>query len=99
MAPTGPDTVIKVIAPESYWPLPWYLRGFKNIGWWDDMPAEPYAPIMIVSAKHRAALDEKSGKAYLMTGLYELRPGTFLELYVEIELWKQFVATLPRDGD
>ena len=99
VAPTGPDTVIKVIAPESYWPLPWYLRGFKNIGWWDDMPADPYAPIMIVSAKHRAALDEKSGKAYLMTGLYELRPGTFLELYVEIELWKQFVATLPRDGD
>jgi hypothetical protein len=95
VAPTGPDTVIKVIAPESYWPLPWYLRAFKHIGWWEQLPPDPYAPIMIVAAKQRAALDEKSKKAYLMTGLFELRPGMFLELYVELELWKQFVATLP----
>jgi len=53
--------------------------------------------IVIASAKLRAALDEKSSKAYLMTGLYELRPGVFLELYVELELWKKFVATLPRE--
>ena len=99
VAPTGPDTVIKVMAPESYWPLPWYLRAFKQIGWWEQLPADPYAPIMIVAAKQRAALDEKSQKAYLMTGLFELRPGTFLELYVELELWKQFVATLPRDRE
>jgi predicted membrane-bound mannosyltransferase len=99
VAPTGRDTVIKVIAPESYWPLPWYLRDFKHAGWWDELPADPYAPIMIVSAKQRAALDEKSNKAYLMTGIFELRPGSFLELYVEIELWKKFVATLPREQE
>jgi hypothetical protein len=91
--------VIKVIAPESYWPLPWYLRKFKNVGWWDELPPDPYAPITIVSAKLRSALDEKSNKAYAMTGLYELRPGTFLELYVEIELWKKFVVTLPREPE
>ena len=34
-----------------------------------------------------------------MAGLYELRPGTFLELYVETELWKKFVATLPRESE
>lgn len=99
VAPLGHDTVIKVIAPESYWPLPWYLRRFKHVGWWDELPPDPYAPITIVSAKVRSALDEKSNKAYLMTGLYELRPGTFLELYVEMELWKKFVATLPREPE
>ena len=92
---TGPETVVKVIAPESYWPLPWYLRAFKNTGWWEQVPDDPYAPIVIVSAKLGAALDEKTNRAYLMTGLYELRPGVFLELYVEHGLWEKFVGTLP----
>ncbi len=97
VAPQGRDTIVKIVSPDSYLPLPWYLRRFKHTGWWDELPDDPYAPIVIVSAKLRAALDEKSNKAYLMTGLYELRPGIFLELYVEIELWKKFVATLPRE--
>ncbi len=93
----GPDTVVKVIAPESYWPLPWYLRSFKRLGWWDKMPADPYAPIVLVSAKLDALLDEKSNKAWIMTGYYELRPGVYFELYVERGLWEKFVATLPRE--
>lgn len=34
-----------------------------------------------------------------MTGIFGLRPGSFLELYVETELWKKFVATLPREQE
>ncbi len=92
---TGTDTVLKVVAPESYWPLPWYLRAFKSVGWWEQLPEDSTAPIIIVSAKLGAALDEKSNHACLMTGLYELRPGVFLELYVERGLWEKFTATLP----
>ncbi len=95
----GPETVVKVIAPESYWPLPWYLRSFKRMGWWEQMPADPYAPIILVSAKLDALLDEKSNKAWIMTGYYELRPGIYFELYVERGLWEKFVATLPRTED
>ncbi len=94
---TGTATVVKVITPESCWPLPWYLRGFKNLGWWETLPDDPFAPIILVSAKLGAALDEKSNRAYLMTGFYEMRPGVFLELYVERGLWEKFTATLPRD--
>ena len=32
-----------------------------------------------------------------MVGLSELRPGNFFELYVELELWKKYVETLPRE--
>ena len=95
LAATGSATVVKVIAPESYWPLPWSLRAFDHVGWWEQLPDDPYAPIVIVSARLGAALDEKSNHSYLMTGLYELRPGFFLELYVERGLWEKFVATLP----
>lgn len=93
-------TAIKVIAPDSaYWPLPWYLRRLREVTWLDQLPADPYAPIILVAAGMRAALDERSNKRYLSVGYYELRPREFFELYVEFELWKRFVATLPRTPD
>ena len=79
-AAEGFDTGVKVVAPESdYWPLPWYLRRFKNIGWYDKLPDDPFAPIIMVSSKLDARLDEKSGGKWVMIGLSELRPGKFLE--------------------
>lgn len=100
VAAEGHDTVVKVVAPGSeYWPLPWYLRRFNYIGWFDQLPPDPFAPIVIVAAKLDARLDEKSDKRWIMAGLSELRPGVFFELYVELELWKQYVATLPREVD
>ena len=99
-APGGYETVVKVIAPEGdYWPLPWYLRRFKHVGWYDKLPNDAFAPIVIVSSRLDALLDEKSGKKWLMVGLTELRPGKFFEQYVELELWKKYVATLPREHE
>lgn len=100
VSPQGVQTEVRVIVPDSeYWPLPWYLRQLRNVWWLDRLPDPPYAPVVIAAARLQAALDEKSGKRYLSVGYYELRPGEFLELYVEFELWKQFVATLPRPRD
>jgi len=97
--PAGEQMLVKVIAPESYWPLPWYLRGLKEVGWYDQLPDDPYAPVVLASTRVGAALDEKSGRKWIMAGMYALRPGVFLELYVELDLWKQYVATLPRDSE
>ncbi len=100
VAPTGYQTVVKVISPESdYWPLPWYLRRFKNVGWYAQLPDDPFAPIMVVSSKLDARLDDKSGRKWIMVGLSELRPQIFFEMYVELDLWKQYVATLPRERE
>jgi hypothetical protein len=54
---------------------------------------------MIVGAEVDARLDEKSDKKWIMVGYTELRPQKFLELYVEAELWKKYVATLPPSRD
>ena len=100
VAPEGYETVIKTIAPDSdYWPLPWYLRRFKNLGWYDKLPDDPFAPIVVVSSNLDARLDDKSSRKWIMVGLSELRPGIFFELYVEFELWKKYVETLPRPRD
>jgi uncharacterized protein (TIGR03663 family) len=100
VSPGGFETILKVIAPQSdYWPLPWYLRRFKNIGWYENLPDEPLAPVMIVAANLAAQLDEQSERKWIMAGITELRPGKFFELYVELELWKKYVETLPPPAD
>ncbi len=100
VAPLGRETPVKVIAPGSdYWPLPWYLRGFNQAGWWAEIPADPFAPMMIVSAKFHANLDEK--KTHVMAGIFELRPGIFFELYVRSDLWRAYLdaaKTRPSDN-
>jgi uncharacterized protein (TIGR03663 family) len=98
---------INVIAPEGdYWPLPWYFRKFDRVGWWDKLPDDPYASVMIVSANLHAALDEK--KTHVMVGYFEVRPdlapdsesrlpGTFFELYVELPLWRAYLEKHPAE--
>ena len=99
-APAGYDTIVKIISPGAdYWPLPWYLRRFTHVGWYEKLPDDPFAPIVVASSTLDARLDEKSGRKWIMAGLSELRPGKFFELYVELELWKKYVATLPRERD
>jgi uncharacterized protein (TIGR03663 family) len=97
--PEGYGTVMEVMARESYWPLPWYLRRFKNVGYWDKIPDQPPAPIMIVSANLRANFDEQPGKTHLMAGYFELRPEDFLELYVNTNLWAAYIKTLPPEKE
>jgi len=89
--PQGHNLIVKVMAAENdYWPLPWYLRGFRRVGWWGKLPDDPYAPLMIVSATFRANLDEK--QTHLMPRYFELRPQVLMELYVERELWQEWLA-------
>jgi hypothetical protein len=89
--PQGNQMLVKVMVTDSdFWPLPWYLRNLKQVGWWDQVPPNPFAPVMIVGAKLQAGLDEK--KTHVMVGYFQLRPQVFLELYVELKLWQAWLA-------
>jgi hypothetical protein len=35
----GRSMTIHVVTGENYWPLPWYLRGFDQVGYWQDAGA------------------------------------------------------------
>jgi hypothetical protein len=92
-SPQGRQTLIEVMAGEGdYWPLPWYLRSFKNVGWWDSV-TNPVAPMMIVSAGLHAGLDD--AKKHVMPGYFALRPQVLLELYVETNLWSRWLQQHP----
>jgi hypothetical protein len=99
VSPAGSGTVIEVMSPDSCWPLPWYLRRFQHSGYWDKIPAQPPAPIMIVATALRAGFDERPERTHLMAGYFELRPGVFFELYVSADLWAKYVKTLPPEKD
>ena len=51
----------------------------------NNLPIEPYPPISIISTQLGPDVDED--KAGVPTHFYELRPGVFLELYVQSNLW------------
>ena len=98
VSPQGDQMLIKVIAPEGdYWPLPWYLRRFNHVGWWDKTPADPYAPVMIVASKLEANLDEN--KTHIMRHEFALRPQVLTELYFDLDLWKAYLAKNPPKPD
>ncbi|HOX58507.1 MAG TPA: TIGR03663 family protein [Candidatus Paceibacterota bacterium] len=96
--PQGRQMLVKVMASDGdYWPLPWYLRNLKQVGWWDHLELEQYAPVMIVSAQLHAGLDEK--QTHVMVRYFELRPQVFLELYVDLKLWRDYLASNPPKPD
>ena len=39
--PEAKNTYLQVIVQQNdYWPLPWYFRHLKRVGWWDHVPFE-----------------------------------------------------------
>jgi uncharacterized protein (TIGR03663 family) len=96
--PAGPAMVVQVMAVnKDYWPLPWYLRRLKHVGWWGEVPEDPNAPVVIASPAFDAALRQKLGQTHMMTGYFGHRPGVFLELFVQSDLWNSYVQSGPRD--
>lgn len=95
--PDGKLMTIHVICTNhDYWPLPWYLREYPNVGWWDRIDPEiPLAPLIIISPDLENDLVRKMytlpepGKKYLYVPLLEagteLRPGTGILSYVRMD--------------
>ncbi len=100
--PDGYNMYIQVICTDDdYWPLPWYLRRFSNVGWWNKVdPGAPAAPVIIASPSVEAALLSKlyelppPGEKDLYVPLFdaytELRPGVELRGYVTKNLWDSY---------
>jgi len=100
--PEGHKMYIEVICPDGdYWPLPWYLRRFPNVGWWNKVDENaPAAPVIIASPSAEPALIKKlyelplPGKINLYVPLFEsyveLRPQVELRGYIVKDLWDHF---------
>ncbi len=102
VSPAGNKMVILVVCPDGdYWPLPWYLRSFENVGWFSDVnEIKAPAPVVIASAKIESQIITKlydlspPGQKNLYVPLFdnyiELRPGVELRGYVTKDLWDRW---------
>ncbi|MCX6866529.1 MAG: glycosyltransferase family 39 protein [Verrucomicrobia bacterium] len=85
----GPSMPIHVITPD-YWPLPYYLRQLKRIGYWSEIPTSPDAPVIVASAAMQEPL-EPLLKDHYHTAYYGLRPGVLLVLNIRQDLWDRYL--------
>ena len=74
--PSKEDLWVQIIASD-YWPLPWYLRGLSQVGYWDAPQGEANAPLIITDAKTHPLLEAQLEGQYT-TSYFSLRPEVFL---------------------
>lgn len=93
--PEGRRMLVKVVAsPYETWPLPWYLRGYTNVGYWPDAVSAGNvgdAPVVVASADLAEKVGETLGSGY-RSEFYGLRPGVLLSLFVRNDLWERFLG-------
>jgi uncharacterized protein (TIGR03663 family) len=77
---TGTATSVAVVAPE-YWPLPWYLRDYKNTGYFAQV-IPTNASLIIGSRRQQPELEHQLAGRYRFAGMYPMRPGVELVLFV-----------------
>ncbi|HEV7744356.1 MAG TPA: flippase activity-associated protein Agl23 [Pyrinomonadaceae bacterium] len=87
----GSETGITIVSPD-YWPLPWYLRDYKRVGYHGRMTPSN-EPIIIAKQDQAAEVQATSGDRYQQiqsgfntAGSFPLRPGVDLLLYTRREL-------------
>ncbi len=82
--PAGYDMGIVVMSPE-HWPLPWYLRNYKNAGFWGKV-IDTSEPVLVVHESQIQEVEARLGTRYRRISSHELRPGNQLYLYLRRDL-------------
>ena len=92
--------LIHVVTGENYWPLPWYLRSFDRVGYWQDvgdwqraMRDASLPAVLILTNDVRPAVDAMLGDHYRQKMTYGLQPGVLLTVYARNDVWEAFVRS------
>jgi uncharacterized protein (TIGR03663 family) len=101
---TGHETGVAIVSPE-YWPLPWYFRDYKRVGYYQKV-VPTTEPVIIGSVGQEEEIKTTYGDQYEQIdsstlndpriipdrnpqGSFSLRPGVDLLLYVRKDVAKQ----------
>lgn len=83
-AAQGYDTPIAVAVPApDTWPLPWYLRAYKRVGYWTRVEQIPdaFRPVVVVAAADQGDVADARFGAGRRASFYGIRPGVLLNLF------------------
>lgn len=90
--PRGDQIHINVLRFDGdYWPLPWYLRRYPNVGYWPNFPEKPDADVILTSPEIAGALQPRLTQTYQVE-MNGLRPGVLMPTFIQKELWDAFMA-------
>ncbi len=93
IAPAGREITIAVVCPgKDYWPLPWDLRRYKRVGFWEEPPSDIDADIVIASPAVQSELESRLAGAW-HSEYFGFRPGVLRLVYVRQALWEAFIQT------
>ncbi len=85
-AGTGKETGIVFTTPE-YWPLPWYFRAYPKAGFFGSI-VETTEAMIVANVNQEAELAPAIAGRYDRVGVFTLRPGVDLVLYVRSDIPK-----------
>lgn len=103
----GKEEYIEVICPgDDYWPLPWYLRRFKKVGYFSQVDLQrPPARLIIAMPQVQSDLLTKlyelppPGQRHMYLPFFEngllLRDGVEIDLFVRKDLWDEWRHNTP----
>ncbi len=95
----GQDMIVKVLwTDDYYWPIPWYMRRFNNVGYYHDA-GDPTAALVLASPEFEDQLALKLDKTHVMARFFRIRPGVFAEAWVRMDVWEQYLKRRPRPVD
>jgi len=89
----GPPLDRVAVVGSDYWPLPWYLRSFKHVGYWPQAPAdlESYPLILLMTAEENLLGDRlKDSHVTFPKGL---RDGVPIYMHLSRGVWDQWYNT------
>jgi uncharacterized protein (TIGR03663 family) len=94
--PDQREMLIKVIThPDEAWPLPWYLRSFTRVGYWQEAEkagALEDVPVVISSIDKTEHLLEELQQTH-QSEFFGLRPEVLLALHIRNDLWEKFLES------
>ena len=106
-SPHGKDTFIEVVCPgDDYWPLPWYLREYTQVGYFSEFDfTKPAAPLIVTMPELESQLLKKLYEIpppgqrdmyipHFPSGLW-LRHGVEIELFVRKDMWDEWHRQSP----
>lgn len=89
----GREMLICVVADHE-WPVPWYLRSYKNVGYYQSVPAKLYgldAPVLVLDQQAIEQIEPWVRERYLVEA-YGVRPQVLMYLCIDLDLWEQYMA-------
>ena len=89
LAAKAPQRTVEPIAVigKEYWPLPWYLRSFKSIGYWQQPPANlADLPIVLCAPDSAAAVMTRLAATHTPRPR-GLRDNVALTMFIRNDIW------------